>query len=388
MKIAYALTGYLPSTGGAQIHFHEIARRLQARHEVRVFCHWKENRTDWLRGVTVHAPGDSTYAVDGVPVTQLNLNPEDRARLAPWVWGYYLAMGWSVDKIAGVMSEKLDALLGPVDLIHAGRMGREFLAWAALRVARKRKIPFVLTPFHHPKWGGWRWRWYTKLYREADAVIALTQAEKNILAGLGVARERIHVIGHAPVLTAQSLIPDYFGPGGPVVLFLGQKYAYKGLAQLLAAMPLVWQQCPEARFAFLGPRTPYSEKIFQSISDVRVIEKDRVSDQEKMSALAGCAVFCLPSRQESFGSVYTEAWMQGKPVIGGNIPAVSELINHGTDGLLVGESPRELAQALLDLLQDTEKAKRLGQAGLKKVQKHYTWDAVIGAVEKVYTGIM
>lgn len=387
MKIAYALTGYVPSTGGAQIHFHEIARRLSVTQEVRVFCHWKENRTDWLRGVTVRAPGDSEYVQDGVAVTQFNLDPSDRRRLAFWAWGYYAAMGASVAHIAGALEEKMDRLLGPVDLIHAGRMGREFLAWAALRTARRRKIPFVFTPFHHPQWSGWRWRWYLKLYREADALIALTRAEKEILAGLGVARERIHVIGHAPVLGDVKQVPDYFGPGGPVVLFLGQKYAYKGVAQLLAAMPRVWARRPDVRFAFLGPRTPYSEKLFKTISDPRVIEKDRVPEADKQSALAQCAVFCLPSRQESFGSVFVEAWRFGKPVVGGNIPAAAELIEPGINGSLVGETPEELALALLTLLQDPDQARRFGAAGRQRVAEKYTWDAVLGALSRVYRSI-
>ncbi len=384
MKIAYVITGYLPSTGGAQIHFHEIAKRMLPKHEVVVACHWKENRTDWLRGVTVHAPGDSTYVYEGVAVKQFNLSPEERSRLAPWVWMYYAFMGTSVNAIARAMSLRLDALLGPVDLIHAGRMGREFLAWAAFHIARKRGIPFVLTPFHHPKWSGWRWRWYLKLYRAADAVIALTHAEKKILVDLGVDEKRIHVVGHAPVLATQPIIPKFFGPGGPVVLFLGQKYAYKGLQTLVEAMPKVWERVPEARFAFLGPRTPYSEKLFQKISDPRVIERDRVSDQEKLSALDDCTVFCLPSRQESFGSVYAEAWMHGKPVVGGNIPAVSELIADGVDGRLVDESPEALAQTLTDLLQNPELAQRMGAAGKKKAETQYTWDAVIQRLEMCY----
>jgi glycosyltransferase involved in cell wall biosynthesis len=190
------------------------------------------------------------------------------------------------------------------------------------------------------------------------------------------------------VVAPVNPLPDYFGPGGPVVLFLGQKYAYKGLKQMLLAMPLVWAKYPQVRFAFLGPRTPDSQKMFRAIRDPRVIEKDRVPEAEKQSALAQCAVFCLPSRQESFGSVFTEAWMFGKPVIGGNIPALAELISDGVDGSLVGESPQALAQAVLALLQDPEKARRMGEAGRKKVSEKYTWDAVVKSVEGVYTQLL
>jgi glycosyltransferase involved in cell wall biosynthesis len=153
-------------------------------------------------------------------------------------------------------------------------------------------------------------------------------------------------------------------------------------------MPRVWARRPDARFAFLGPRTPDSQKLFRTVSDARVIEKDRVPEAEKQGALAQCTVFCLPSRQESFGSVFTEAWAFGKPVVGGNIPALAELIEPGVNGSLVGAAPEELAQVLLDLLQNPQKAARLGAAGKKQVLEKYTWDAVIKAVEGVYARVV
>jgi glycosyltransferase involved in cell wall biosynthesis len=158
--------------------------------------------------------------------------------------------------------------------------------------------------------------------------------------------------------------------------------------QLLAAMPRVWQERPDARFAFLGPRTPETRKLFSRLNDARVMEKDRVPEAEKQSALAQCAVFCLPSRQESFGSVFTEAWTFGKPVVGGNIPAIAELIDAGVNGSLVGEEPEELAQALLALLQDPAQARRFGEAGRRKVAEKYSWDAVIRAVEGAYAQVL
>jgi glycosyltransferase involved in cell wall biosynthesis len=202
-----------------------------------------------------------------------------------------------------------------------------------------------------------------------------------------VSPDKIHVVGHAPVPAAETPAGDYFGSGSPVVLFLGQKYAYKGLKQLLQAMPRVWRTRPEVRFAYLGPRTAYSRKLFRNLSDPRVIEKDRVPESEKNSALASCAVFCLPSRQESFGGVFVEAWAQGKPVVGGNIPAVAELITPGKDGALVDESPKNLAQVLLDLLQDPERSRRLGAAGRERVKQHHTWEAVVARVERVYQSL-
>jgi len=388
MNLLYCMTAYPPSTGGAQTHIHELARRLAQRHAVQAVCHWNENRTDWLRGVTVNAPGDSRYVADHVQVRQLNLDPADRRKLSFWAWSYYLAIDTSVDQISNALLEKMDSQLGPVDLIHAGRIGREFLAWAAYKLAKRRKVPFVLTPFHHPRWVGWRYRAYLRLYRLADAVIALTEAEKNILMGLGVAQDRIHVLGHAPVLPEAAPVPGYFGPGGPVILFLGQKYAYKGLEQLVGAMPLVWREQPGTRFAFVGPETDFSRRLFARVRDQRVIVKGRVSEDEKAAALADCAVFCLPSRQESFGGVFTEAWHYGKPVIGGNIPACAEVIDAGQDGELVGESVEELVKTILAISANPGLARQMGGKGKKKVAEKYNWDSLARKQETIYLRLM
>jgi len=251
VNILYAMTALPPATGGAQTHLFEIAKQMKKAHSVQAICHWSENRTDWLRGVTLNAPGDKDYQHEGIPIRRFNLTPQQKKHLAFWSRSYYLTMETSVSKISDVMLGRMDEMAGAIDVVHAGRIGREFLAWAAYKFAKKRQIPFVFTPFHHPRWKGWRYRSYIRLYQAADAVMALTHAEKVTLVSLGVARERIHVIGHAPVVSQHALQPDYFGPGGPVILFLGQKYRYKGFDQLLKSMPIVWKQKPDVRFAFV-----------------------------------------------------------------------------------------------------------------------------------------
>ena len=75
-------------------------------------------------------------------------------------------------------------------------------------------------------------------------------------------------------------------------------------------------------YEVITPRTPFSQKFFtQQPPDPRLIELGTVDLQQKTNALAACTLLCLPSTQESFGGVFTEAWSFEKPVIGANIPA-------------------------------------------------------------------
>ena len=393
MNLLFSLTAYPPSVGGAQLLMHHLACQLVQRHSVQVLTQWDTSRTDWLLGTTLNAPAElRAYVQDGVPVQRIALPAGARRRLAPWVYGYYLAEGPAIARIAAALASELRPWAAAADLIHNCRIGREGLSYASLQAARERDIPFVFTPVHHPRWGGWLHRHFQALYRQADAVIALTEAERKLLVQLGVRDERIFVAGMGPVLAPTSDGARFRGKHGlgaaPLVLFLGQKYAYKGLAALLAAAPLVWRRFPEAHFVFIGPRTSYSRRLFGSQTDSRLLELDTVSLQEKTDALAACTVLCVPSAQESFGGVYTEAWSLGKPVIGCAIPAVCEVISDGWDGVLVRREANAVADALMQILDDETLAAQMGQRGREKVAARFSWPRLAALTEAAYETVL
>jgi glycosyltransferase involved in cell wall biosynthesis len=316
---------------------------------------------------------------------------QEKLRMAPWLPLYYPWMAVALPPIAGVIAKPLADLSRQSDLIHNVRIGREGLTYASWQVAQQRDIPFVFTPLHHPRWVGWRYREYIKLYQRADAVIALTQAEVNILKGLGVQEGRIHVTGIGPVLAPNADAQEFrhtHDITGPMVLFLGQHYPYKGFRQVLEATKTVWSQRPEAQFVFIGPAVKDSERAFAEMADPRIHRLGSVDLQTKTNALAACDVLCVPSTQESFGGVYTEAWSFGKPVIGCNIPAVAEVVSDGKDGYLVEQSSPEIADCILDLLSYPDTAAQMGQAGYQKVQDRYSWPTLAAKTEAIYQKLL
>jgi glycosyltransferase involved in cell wall biosynthesis len=393
MNLLITATAYPPFMGGAQLLMHQLARQLAERHAVQVVTQWDAPRTDWLLGTTLNAPrSPQAYTYEGVSVRRITLDLAARARLAPWVLAYYPLQGLALPRIADALAAELAPQAAGADVIHNCRIGREGLSYASFSAARKRDLPFVFTPVHHPRWGGWLHRYYHRLYRQADAVIALTEAEKRTLVGLGVDERRVFVTGMGPALAehgdgARFRARHNLG-ADPVVLFVGQKYAYKGLAALLAAARLVWQQCPQARFVFVGRRTFYSRRLFASDRDRRIVELDTLSVQDKTDAYAACDVFCLPSSQESFGGVYTEAWALAKPVIGADIPAVRDVIADGRDGYVVSPQPGPLAERLNYLLMNPNVRTQLGRNGQAKVEARYTWPRLAEQTERVYQQVL
>ncbi len=81
MKVLYTFTSYPPTVGGAEIHTHELAKRMSREADVRVIRQWHENRTDRLLGSTVFSDGlREGYSIDGIPVSQNRFSPVERYR--------------------------------------------------------------------------------------------------------------------------------------------------------------------------------------------------------------------------------------------------------------------------------------------------------------------
>ncbi|MGL5033545.1 MAG: glycosyltransferase family 4 protein, partial [Microcystaceae cyanobacterium] len=202
--------------------------------------------------------------------------------------------------------------------------------------------------------------------------------------------ERITVTGMGPILTATANIKAFqetYKIADPIILFLAQHYPYKGYQQLLQAAPLVWKKIPEAQFVFVGPTVANSEQYFKN-QDPRIHRLGALNLQEKTNVLAACTLLCVPSTQESFGGVYTEAWHFAKPIIGCNIPAVSEVIDHGINGYLVNQKPESIADAICQILLNSNQAQLMGQAGKCKLQKQFTWSILAQKTELVYRNLL
>ncbi|MHB9146730.1 MAG: glycosyltransferase family 4 protein [Symbiobacteriia bacterium] len=389
--VAVTTTSYPPAIGGAQIHAHEIAKQVANRGiQVDVVTAWTENRTDWILGTTLKAPSrGGDYRLDGIHVHQPGLTTAERWKMAPGAALYYFLPELASPYMAIGWKARLRVLPASTELIHNVRIGREHITEASLMLARERGIPFVLTPNHSPRMNRLVSRHLFALYRKSDLLFAFTEVERQQLLDLGVPATHVAVIGVGPVL-AQHSDPEAFrhryGITGRMVLFLGQKYQYKGFETLLAAAPIVWSRFPDTTFVFIGPNYGEAETILGATNDRRIVNIGGLApfSEEKASALAACDVFCLPSRQEGFGGVFVEAWTFRKPVIGGDIPPLREIIRDGVDGFLVTQDPSLLAERVITLLGEPGLANALGEAGWRKTQERFRWEKIADTVLRGY----
>lgn len=392
MNILYVSNLYPPAIGGSQLHLHCLAKEMQkSGNQVCAITLTCRFRRDWLRLSTLCAEAESHHEYEGIEVFQLGFTRKTRLYMLPWALGYYALIGPAAKKISTYILPYIEAISDKPQLVHATRNGREFLSQAALYYARKCDVPFVLTPNHHPRWKGYLYREYDRIYREADALFALTLAEKQTLVEqCGVREERVHITGVGPLLAEKYSVEEFRSQTGITdrfVLYLGQQYKYKGVNAIFAAAPIVWRNYPDVRFVFAGPHTDDSRQIFQGSIDSRIVNLGLIDMVTKTAALAACEFLCMPSTQESFGGVYVEAWVLGKPVIGGRIGPIASVVDEGRDGLLSSQDPSELAEAIMFLLAHPAQCQIMGKAGCQKVKEKYTWEELAKKTAAVYESV-
>ena len=95
------------------------------------------------------------------------------------------------------------------------------------------------------------------------------------------------------------------------------------------------------------------------------------------------------SRIESLPTTVKEAFYLNVPVVGSNVGGVPELITENETGLLVPpENPEKLADAVNELLTNTEKAKKLANNGNNFVKKNMTWDVILPKYIRFYEDLL
>ena len=384
---------FWPARGGSELHSRELAKALsRAGHEINVVCH---SSTDQVSAELAVTQQKTALSMDG-RCTIHRACPTGIRRHAMSLLARHHGHVRPVRPVFDALLRRfsnhaIQQHSANAQVIHAIYNGLTSVAEASLKSARARGIPFVWSPLANtdlPMGQGWSSRRFRRLYQEADALIALTQHEKEWLQDQGAPAERTFVCPMGPMLSPPSSVQAFRQKHqlghDPVVLFLGRHDEYKGYQLLMNSSQSIWSTHPTARLLFVGPQTEFSRARFASERDPRITVLEEISQADKNAALATCDLLCVPSCRESLGVVYLEAWHYQKPVIGLDIPVLRSVINHETDGLLCSTDGKDLAGAVSNLLSDTAYRNRLGEAGKRKLEHEYSWASIVKKHHQIY----
>lgn len=174
--------------------------------------------------------------------------------------------------------------------------------------------------------------------------------------------------------------------GRPVLSFVARLTPEKGVLRLLRAADRLAGAGRDFDVVLLGDdasiRTrPEWRRLRARLGD-RVRAPGSVSIETVRDVCAASAVMAMPSVADSFGIVYLEAWAQGTPVIGVDVPAMREIIAGG--GWLVPADDRDdtaLVAALESALDDPDVRRSRGAVGRQRAWDRYRWTHVVDGVE-------
>jgi glycosyltransferase involved in cell wall biosynthesis len=281
-----------------------------------------------------------------------------------------------------------------VDLVHA----HSSKAGAVARLARAGapRVPLVYTPHGYAFAGHFERSSQRRLYRLleralaplASRVVCVCEAEARLARSLGV-RSRVRIV-HNGVAAAGAGPVDAriaaLAARGPVIGALTLLRPGKGIETLIAALPLVLAREPRAQLAICGggpDGEPLRALAQRAGVGAAVHFLGEIDDAQQ--ALRGFDVLAHPSWAESFPYVILEAMALGRAIVASDVGGVGEALLDGEDGLLVGaRDERALAQALIELLEDRQRAARMGSSARLRAERLFSLDAMIERLTRVY----
>lgn len=197
--------------------------------------------------------------------------------------------------------------------------------------------------------------------------------------------------------TRKSDIPSKYGfeIHDKMILSVGAVQLRKGQSMVIECLPKLLQRWPGLVYVNVG--NPYDEK-FQSgllkraeaLGVSKAVKLLNGLPRSDLVALIGVADLCVhPSTREPFGLAVVEEMACGKPVVAFKVDAMPEIIDDQLDGRLIKPySMDDLVKSMLDVLEDPQFAKKLGDAARLKVASKFTWDQTASRLVQIYSGLL
>ena len=297
------------------------------------------------------------------------------------------------------------------DIIHTIGI-RSFQSFIATIVAKKKKIPLVISDqgglTTHPdlKSGGIFKKILYKLQvpminfiiNNSTKISVANEYEKKIFEKFNQT-SKIEIIRNGINLETMKTKTDDFkkkhGISFPFVLFIGRFSKVKGIDILLHAIKILKDR-PELeniRFVIMGVDFGFQNQMIQMIDDFGIKEKIHLitnpSREDVIAAYSESEFLVLPSRWELSPLTPLEGFAFKKPVISTNVHGIPSTITDRKNGILVkNEDFHELAEAIMELINDKQKCLEYGLSGYNLVKTECNSKSMTEKTLRMYNQII
>jgi glycosyltransferase involved in cell wall biosynthesis len=286
-----------------------------------------------------------------------------------------------------------------VDIIQTFFEKAEVMGWLAVRLSG---IPVWITS--RRDLGFKRKRIYDKIFRltsgDCNKCIANCHAVKDqMIQQENLPSEKIEVIyngidfsGYQEALKDKSLRVELgIVDGTPLVgLIANFNFEIKGHIYFLGSAKKILEKVPDAKFVLVGdgPLRPRYQEVTQELNlnnNVYFLGK-RI---DVPAIISNLDVSVLSSTNEGFSNVIMESMAAGKPVVVTNVGGSREMVTDGVTGYLVPPADSQsMANAIINLLRNPEKAIAMGSAGREVVKEKFTVETMVKKYEELYFSLL
>jgi len=286
----------------------------------------------------------------------------------------------------------------PIDILH---IHDPYLGFMATLCKFNFHIPTICTIHNEMK---------TALFiRACDKILAVSEYIRKIFyEKLKISLDKVDVLSvavdtdvHKPIIGMEEAKRELGLCGRDIVLFVGRKCYEKGPQVLIEALPEIVKHNPKALAVLIGPdyhfrssSSTYTEFLRDRVKKLKVgdhvVLKGFVPEDVLRCYHNAADVFVCPSVwQEPLGLVILEALAHEKPVVATNVGGIPEIISNLYNGLLVPpNNSKELANAIILLLNDDELRRRLGRNGRKVVERKFSFEVICRQCLNIYDQII
>lgn len=229
-------------------------------------------------------------------------------------------------------------------------------------------------------------RWTIPRLGDLHRVVTMNSTDRDRIVERGVPPEKVVVV---PSGIDEAAFEEPDADPGPdrFVLYLGRIHREKGLEDLVRVAPDL-----DVPVLLAGPDDGDRERLEALADRLGVADRVRflglVDEEVKRGLLRNATAFALPSRHEGLGLVLLESWAQHTPVVAAATDGPRDLVEDGEDGFLVPVGDRAaLADRLSALVDDPERAERMGKAGHDKTWERYRWPVLADRVVDMYEAV-
>ncbi|MDE3154708.1 MAG: glycosyltransferase [Acidobacteriota bacterium] len=320
---------------------------------------------------------------------------------------HYAPLAWPRWYFHASIGPVLDEGLAWCDLCHVHGVWN-VPEWTAVRHAARAGVPYVLSPrgMLEPealRRGRLRkqiaWQLLERqALRKAALLHATSEREADTLRQLDPGADVAMVPNGVETDLAAGAVPGAFRrrhgleAGQPLVVFLGRLHPIKRLDLLAAAFAQVHARQPGARLIVAGRDEQGYRRVIEpafAAGGEAVRWTGDLDASQKWELLADASVLVCCSDSESFGLSVAEAMAAAVPVVVTRTCPWPDLEQWGC-GRWVAQTPGAMADALLDLLEEPARARRMGALGQAVARRLFSWnviaDAMIAAYDRVLSG--